>query len=64
MTADQKIERANGSKPRDPYPEGANVPLCEDFFGQLDRITRKWIDPEKDTCKKLPFNEITASPIP
>ena len=64
MTAEQKTERANGSKPKDPLPTGANVPLCEDFFGQLDRITRQWIDPEKDTCKKLPINEITAPVIP
>lgn len=53
MTAEEKRERANGSKPRDAPPTGANVPLYGDFFGQIDRICRKWIDPEKDTCKTL-----------
>lgn len=63
MMAEQKIETVHGWKPRDPLPTGVNVPLCEDFFGQLDQICRKWMDDEKDTCKKIPSDRITTSLI-
>ena len=50
LTAELRAERELEVKKKEPYPEGANVPLLEDFFGQLDRGKRKWIDAEKDTC--------------
>ena len=50
LTPEQKAEKAQLDPGMPSFPEGANVPLCEDFFGQLD-AGRKRIDPEKDFCK-------------
>ena len=51
LTAAQKVEKESGPKRRDSLPQGTNVLLHDDFFGQVDRGLDHWVDLEKDTCK-------------
>ncbi|KAL8788289.1 MAG: hypothetical protein Q9195_007386 [Heterodermia aff. obscurata] len=55
LTTAQKVDRESGPRNRGSFPQGTNVPLYDDYFGQIDRGLGKWVDPEKDTCKQAVF---------
>ena len=46
-----KAEKTSHSKKKSPYPEGANVSLCDEFFDKLFIGREKRIDDEKDYCE-------------
>lgn len=48
LTPEQKVEKERCDSIKIPYPDGANVELCEDFWGQLEMKRRQWHDPELD----------------
>ena len=52
LTAAQKAEKGSGPRNRDSLPQGTNVALYDEFFGQIDQALWKWVDPEKDTCNQ------------
>lgn len=43
-------------------PEGTNVPLCEAMFGAFGAITKKYPDPEKMYCMKIPSPFVSHCP--
>ncbi len=53
LTAEQAAEKKELDEGMEPWPEGANVELCDEFWGKLKAGREKWIEREKDFCELL-----------
>lgn len=53
LTAEQAAEKEEVDGATELWPEGANVELCEEFWGKLRAGRKKWIRHEKDFCESL-----------
>jgi len=56
LTEEQKAQKAalEDKAKRKVHLAGTNVALRTDFFGQINRMRKKYIDPSHDYCKSLP----------
>lgn len=55
LTAEQAAEKEAVDEGVEAWPEGANVELCEEFWGKLKAGREKWIEREKDFCEFFRF---------
>lgn len=55
LTAEQAAEKKELDEGMEPWPEGANVELCDEFWGKLKAGREKWIERDKDFCELFLF---------